>query len=716
MTDPRFMRKKVVTGEIEADYENMCIMVHYELEVTIIDEDGRPVRSETKRDVKRIRLQSLSDNSNIPLLAEEIIDKCKLIHKSKRPLIEALVTSLKERKVEDDRSLGRGLERPFQFKKPAPGLLATTDTNGLDEAPSMKNLELYIEQLYDEDPQLKLRATKKVLKLARSQDNLEELANDDSLFGVLSRLLKEDSGRHVDLGIDIAYIFFCFSNYSQFHQFLSQNRVGDSTMRIIETELERVAKWETEIAQLQKQGGRANQAKINAIQKARNDLRSKQEQLLSVACHLLLNLAEDVSLEQKMRKRKLLQALLSLLDWDNNELSMVVLTFLKKLSIFIENKEDMARYADSLIPKVAKFLGTSNENLLSTALRLCFNLSFDTTLQAAMVKDGMIPKLVDLMSLDNQRSWALKVLYHLSIDDKNKPLFVPTELPRFCEKFVLESSNGTPNLIETLALLINLCHQPTLAEQIAEDSLGLILVKSKRAQDPLLMKIVRAISQHEGKCKELVTTYIPDLLQLLKDSRNGDFAAEILGALGNLSSFTFDWSSYLVEARMVEFFITQVTRGPSNAGDDAIGAEIIGFLGAAAYNRIVAEWLMTTQLILIMSDIVASADIPQRVRDENLLLQSLFTLYRLFQHEETRAYLLRKTKLVPILMNLIYDPNPSIREISGDILDTIKEHDADLANRLLGKKFQTFNPDWVSACNSEDADGYIPDSGLNLYY
>jgi len=111
----------------------------------------------------------------------------------------------------------------------------------------------------------------------------------------------------------------------------------------------------------------------------------------------------------------------------------------------------------------------------------------------------------------------------------------------------------------------------------------------------------------------------------------------------------------------------------------------------------------------MISDIVAVADVPQKVpRDDNVTLQALFTLYRLFQHEETRSFLLRKTKLVPVLMNLIYDQNPAIREISGDILDTIKEHDVELANKLLGKKFQTFNPEWVSACNSEDINGVIP--------
>jgi len=153
------------------------------------------------------------------------------------------------------------------------------------------------------------------------------------------------------------------------------------------------------------------------------------------------------------------------------------------------------------------------------------------------------------------------------------------------------------------------------------------------------------------------------------------------------------------------FFCARISR-PTTSEED-IGAEIIGFLGSACYNRIVAEWLITTPLALMVADIVT-----QKQRDDDMVLQAMFTLYRLFQHDEARNFLLKRTQLVPVLMNLIYDSNHAIKEISSDILDLIKEFDAELANRLLGKKFQTFNPDWVSACNAEEADGEFLQGGM----
>jgi len=57
-----------------------------------------------------------------------------------------------------------------------------------------------------------------------------------------------------------------------------------------------------------------------------------------VAVNILLNLAEDISIERKMKKRKISTYLIRLLERNNTHLIMITLIFLKKLSIFSENK------------------------------------------------------------------------------------------------------------------------------------------------------------------------------------------------------------------------------------------------------------------------------------------------------------------------------------------------------------------------------------------
>lgn len=60
-----------------------------------------------------------------------------------------------------------------------------------------------------------------------------------------------------------------------------------------------------------------------------------------MSLYLLLNLATDMRTELKMRNKNIVGLLVKVLDRDDEELLVLVVTFLKKLSIFLENKNDM---------------------------------------------------------------------------------------------------------------------------------------------------------------------------------------------------------------------------------------------------------------------------------------------------------------------------------------------------------------------------------------
>ena len=61
------------------------------------------------------------------------------------------------------------------------------------------------------------------------------------------------------------------------------------------------------------------------------------------------------------------------------ELNYLVLTFLQKLSIFAENKDEMAHLG--LIERAAVLINSSNRLVQDAATRVIYNLSFDATLR-----------------------------------------------------------------------------------------------------------------------------------------------------------------------------------------------------------------------------------------------------------------------------------------------------------------------------------------------
>lgn len=210
--------------------------------------------------------------------------------------------------------------------------------------------------LYEDDVKAKIRGSALILQLARNPDNLEELFQNESVLNCLSRVLKEDWQRNIEMSTNIIYTFFCFSSFSQFHPLIAHYKIGALTVQIIEFELKRCETWEVELnkrkkgtAQGRPKSSRKKQQQQPTVvspqdEKIINELKrliSKQEQLLRVAFYLLLNLAEDIKVEMKMVNKKIVSLLIQTLSRDNPELLILVVSFLKKLSIFIENKNQM---------------------------------------------------------------------------------------------------------------------------------------------------------------------------------------------------------------------------------------------------------------------------------------------------------------------------------------------------------------------------------------
>ena len=127
------------------------------------------------------------------------------------------------------------------------------------------------------------------------------------------------------------------------------NQIGDTTIKIIEYEIKRyvvrVKEFKEKSENLKNlSGSESYEAAAEDLRKDEKKLASiikKQEKVLFVAFHLLLNLAEDLQIERKMKNRSVINLLISMLERNNPDLLFIVLNFIKKLSIFGENKNEM---------------------------------------------------------------------------------------------------------------------------------------------------------------------------------------------------------------------------------------------------------------------------------------------------------------------------------------------------------------------------------------
>lgn len=189
--------------------------------------------------------------------------------------------------------------------------------------------------------------------------------------------------------------------------------------------------------------------------------------------------------------------LVKMLERSNVELLILCITFLKKLSIYQENKEKMAEC--NMIASLVKFVPVPHDVLLMAVLRLLHNLSFDTDMREDMAKSGIIPKVVQqILSICQDCEHAcinnlykqseinrlnafcpeqvvnliqdprfqpivLGLLYHLSIEEGHKSLFAFTDAIPIIFNMLMSVTDfrQTPELI---ALAVNITQNQRNAE------------------------------------------------------------------------------------------------------------------------------------------------------------------------------------------------------------------------------------------------------------
>uniref|UniRef100_A0A2H1WIV4 SFRICE_012371 n=1 Tax=Spodoptera frugiperda TaxID=7108 RepID=A0A2H1WIV4_SPOFR len=618
----------------------------------------------------------------------------------------------------------------------------------------------YVELLYDDIPE-KIKGSALILQLARNPDNLIELARNEALLSALSRVLREEWKRSIELSTNIVYTFFCFSTYNEFHPVIIQYKIGSLCMDVIDYELKRYDQWKEKVegkkqvvtpdkSELPKsripepkrrpKSGTWAVADVN-MQKSRSlvssyhedlcsasdeflsksdeeqmkrklkTLSKRQEQLLRVAFYMLLNIADNVKVEEKMHKKDIVGLLIGAMERHSNiDLLILIVSFLQKLSIFVENKTSMA--SRGIVEKLAPLLDSSNADLVNVTLKLLFNLTFDTKLRNKMIKLGLLPKFIQFTSDDKHINLAMKILYHLSMDDRVKLMFTQSDCVKLLTDMLLlnvngESGNssggaggagsaGTTDVL--LALCINLAWCERAANQMAaEGRLRDLLARAFRHRNAMLMKLVRNLSHHTQN-KGLFVEFVGDIAGAVTNSdASEDFIIECLGTLNNILNTNNNIDIYAVVERYN--LIPRIMK----ILDPDIDRQHVSEMQPEAIERCVAENAADAELVVegVVAAGALSADeraaaallragaaqalvalLRLRQADDDHVLQTVFAFRQLLSHPRAADYLVSRTEAPAYLIDLMQDKNAEIRKMCDNCLDIISQMQNEWAVRI----------------------------------
>ncbi|XP_032289317.1 kinesin-associated protein 3 isoform X2 [Drosophila virilis] len=814
--DAKFIKKRWKGGCIEPHPTDMALIVNYQLEATVFGKPNNPMIEEKKNCQKTIRLRSLNSKTDPAALAREVVEKCELIHKSQLNEVEQIIFYLKNRKYNDiaenpqannrksaalHTSYTRSSARSYNSVGAISGITMGSASNGATTSAistanvTITNIEEYVDLLYEELSE-RVRGSAMILQMARNPDNLEELEKSEACLSALSRVLREDWRKSLDLSTNIIYIFFCFSTYTKFHPLIVQYKIGSLCMDIIDFELRRyetmrneldvrkhpngstpqsaktgqdshnrgtensldIMKEERpkemepprrripELKQRPKSGNwsgfhgtnssslmrnqilnssyhealsarasanameivytdearpqyinsldqndpKIKKEEIDRLNKQLKIFAKKQEQLLRVSFYLLLNMAENVKLEDKMRRKNIVKMLVKALDRQNIDLLMLATTFLKKLSIVGDNKDEM--YALNIVSKLPRLFQNPHIDLVQVTLKLVFNLSFDGTMRLKMVADGYLPLLVMFINDEKHHGIAVKILYHMSLDDKVKSMFMLTECVQMATDAIILNLNVKVDL-DLIALCINLSLNRRNAHIMVEGQrLHSLMDRAFKYQDALLMKLLRNLSQHESLQLQYVK-YVGDLARILTICDDESFIVECLGILGNLALTDLDYSQILQNHKLIPW-IRQVLV-PCARLDDVV-LDTIVYLGTCAFDELCALLFCRAKVVISLIELLKA-----KQEDDEIVLQIIFVFQQILRHESTREYMIKETESPAYLIDLMHDKNEEIRKVCDYCLDIIAISDSEWAKRIKLEKFRNHNSQWLCMVESQ---------------
>jgi hypothetical protein len=695
-----------------------------------MNENEYPILGDKKQMQKIIKIKSLTANSDISELARELVDKCKLIHPSRINDVEQQLYYLQKRKM----SMSGGDPDKHTLKKQ----MIQLQENKFEEEAYIEKLDDYISLLY-EDMDDKIRSTRLLLQLVKVPENMEILLSDELFVSALARVLREDGKKSMELVTNIIYIFFCFSNYSIYHPIITAQKIGDMCLRIADQEINREKIWREDLEnlKLKYQQNTENTQLAKSLENENKKFQSllqKQDQLLFVLFHLLLNLAEDLTIEVKMLKRDVIKYLIYLLDRKLPQLLVVIITFLKKLSVFKDNKQEFLELSNEFLPKILKLLQPENSSLFNIILRLLINLSHDQEIRILMVKYGFIPKICELIQVKQNYTYIIQLLYQLSIDDRNKLAFSYTDIIPTIMKMILETKGDRVDA-DLIALGINLACNVKCAEYMCEDQgIKFLMKRALKTHDPLLLKMIRNISMHDGPTKMLFLDYIDDIMLLLEKSlKTPDLLVELLGILSNLTIEEFDWAKLTDTYHLLELIASQLQEvcvnsktltnaqeevnkehskelkssdasdyslyeeknnsvPPENqlSEDDDVTLQFVVLLGTMSNDEGIAPKVIEMDIIPLLITLMICKE-----EDDEIILQIIYAIYQFLLHESTRTVLLNQTHIVSYLIDLLYDRNIKIREMCDTCLDIIAETNEEWVIKIRQQRFQWHNSEWL---------------------
>ena len=580
----------------------------------------------------------------------------------------------------------------------------------------------YADLLYEEKYEDKIKGARNILTLIKEPTiMITILRENENLFDILSRTLRDENKKSMELSIILLDFFTSYSYFKQFHKSLLDQSIGEICMGIIDFQFMKYEYRRNEMIRLSTSDAVSKGEYQNYLDKFIFLVR-KQDRILKLAFLTLLHLSEEYKTEYKMVKKDIVGCIMKNLGRQNINLLLELLIFLKKLSMFAVNKDTMIK--NGILEKVMDLFKIGHPLIWKFNIDLLFNLSFDQKFRLKFLeKKEYFMNINELFKKNKEyRSIIIRFFYNLSLEEKSMPLFYESDCLLILNELIIKFPE---NLIaaELAALTLNLVTYPLNAKKIASKGrIKALIERALKFSDFHLIKIVKNILKYSDDdeanddtlddhsvISEIVEEYIDDyLMKILKTKSEGnEFLIETIEILSYIET---DWYERLDKHKLIHFFEKELKE---NRYDDLLIA-VIQFLGNVASQPDCSGPIAQSSIISLLY-----FTFQKKIDNYDIVFGIIYTLYQLMAFDKTRELIIANEDLINFVISCLKCNNEQIIFISTNFLEIVQLFNNKWSDIIKAQKFELFKNEAnqflkMKAQQSQEGRKMIP-GGANYY-
>ncbi|EAY01407.1 hypothetical protein TVAG_230110 [Trichomonas vaginalis G3] len=684
-------------GNIDIIPASKSIVVHYDIQVDVLDSDCNTLFSDSKPSEIKISFPDITPLSNPEEIADIAISKCEALQSCKRSVVVQAIsdlaagtaTSLPANPTRSP-SIEQGLSK---LASTAPAGAVCSESMPVMKPSSSKDdvdslLHNALQKIHWGDNNECLQTLSSLAEISLTDKNLALIIRHEPLMSALCNNLKKFATSSLPSCIKIMTIFERISYYPDYQSALARFKIGAMSLSLLHVQLH-----VTQIA-----ASKFTKEDLNAYIKSQNHL-------IRLTVSLLYNISEDISSMRKMMNKDIISPLITVLKRRDLEILLLSLRLLRRISLIPVNWGDVP--FDEIVPAICQdiFRWTPDQSnkrakivtVLKEGLELMYTFSFHREVLPNFQKNNVfeyIGKLCDIMEL---RQSLIKFLYQASL---NSPTFESFQVQKIVDLLIHAATSNNQDHVIALVILMRLSTDIKCSQMIAQSpiftpqNVRQMFVDSANhtsGDSAILLHLIRNIADNQPK---LVTGFDDAIVDACIANKDNLEALCDIFAVSSRAKMDSTRAKFFVSKQPFVQLVVSILSSRNSLPQ--LQLECVMFVSSVVLFSKPAQELEEQGIVKHVVGVFM-----QYNDDLDIQTQCLFCFYRFVCHTETRKALISHNEIINAVIKHSGSKNSVLSQMANSVLDALVTFDRGWAEKIRKPRFEAFNWEWISIIDKQ---------------